>query len=184
MSRPVTPPVTPPVTRPATAAPRLADLMAGPVGPGRLLWIGLRPARRAAPATPGAATLIAGQGLEGDRATRARAGHARQVTLIAAPHLAAIGAFLGRAPVDPALLRRNLVIDGANLLALRHRRFRLGPALLEWSGEAHPCSRMEEALGPGGLNAMRGHGGITARVLEGGPIRLGDALVAEGPARP
>nr|MCU0888230.1 MOSC domain-containing protein [Rubritepida sp.] len=102
----------------------------------------------------------------------------RQVTLIAAEHLAAIAAFLGRAALPPELLRRNLVIEGVNLLALKGRRFRLGGALLEHSGECHPCSRMEEVLGVGGYNAVRGHGGITARVLAGGPIALGDALLA------
>jgi len=98
------------------------------------------------------------------------------VTLVAAEHLAAIAAFLGRDGVPPELIRRNLVVRGINLLALKGRRFRIGAALLDCSGECQPCSRMEEALGPGGYNAVRGHGGITARVIEGGAVGLGDAV--------
>jgi len=153
----------------------LARLLDGPMAPGRLAWIGLRPERRAPVQPVMEAILEPGRGLQGDRWRGAVTG-ARQVTLIAAEHLAAIGAFLGRASVLPDELRRNLVIQGMNLLALKGRRFRLGGALLEHSGECHPCSRMEEVLGPGGYNAVRGHGGITARVIEGGVIRLGDTL--------
>jgi MOSC domain-containing protein YiiM len=98
------------------------------------------------------------------------------VTLLQFEHLSAIAAFLGLEAVAPERLRRNLVVSGLNLLALKGRRFRIGEAVLDASGECHPCSRMEEALGPGGYNALRGHGGITARVLEGGAIRLGDAV--------
>lgn len=65
---------------------------------------------------------------------------------------------------------------GINLAALKGRCFRLGEALMEATGECHPCSRMEEILGPGGYNAVRGHGGITARVVERGAVRLGDPL--------
>ena len=78
--------------------------------------------------------------------------------------------------VAPELLRSNLVTRGINLLALKDRRFRIGAALLEGSGECAPCSRMEETFGPGGYNAVRGHGGITARVIRGGTVRVGDPI--------
>jgi MOSC domain-containing protein YiiM len=145
------------------------------MAPGRLAWIGLRPARREAMRAVESARLLPGAGLEGDR-WRGATTAARQVTLVAAEHLAAIASYLGRPAVAPELLRRNLVVSGLNLLALKHRRFRIGAAVLECSGECHPCSRMEEVLGPGGYNAVRGHGGITARVLEGAAIRLGDSV--------
>ena len=156
----------------------LARLLEAPMAPGRLAWIGLRPARRAPMLAVAEARLEPGRGVEGDRWRGAPAG-ARQVTLVAAEHLAAIGAYLGQGAVAPERLRRNLVVVGLNLLALKGRRFRISGALLEWSGECHPCSRMEEEFGPGGYNAVRGHGGITARVLEGGAIRLGDSVLRD-----
>ena len=153
----------------------LVRLFDAPMRPGRLVWIGLRPARRAAMAVVDQAMLEPGRGLRGDR-WRGVATGARQVTLVSAEHLRAIAAFLGLESVVPARLRRNLVVEGVNLLALKGARFSIGDALLEHSGECHPCSRMEEEFGPGGYNAVRGHGGITARVIGGGAIRLGDAL--------
>ena len=152
----------------------LAKLLDAPVRPGRLIWIGLRPARREAMRAVDEARLEAGRGLVGDR--YARLGGERQVTLIEAEALAAIASHLGLAEVAPDLVRRNLVTQGVNLLALKERRFRIGEAVLETSGECHPCSRMEENLGVGGYNAVRGLGGITARVISGGLIRLGDPV--------
>ena len=143
--------------------------------PGRLEWIGLRPARRASVLTPVSALLLAGQGVAGDRYDTKR-NAPRQVTLIAIEDLTAAAAFLGVSEISPGLLRRNLLVRGINLLALKDRRFRVGKALLEGSGECAPCSRMEETLGPGGYNAVRGHGGITARVIEGGEITIGDMV--------
>ena len=155
----------------------LARLLDGPVRPGEVVWIGLRPARREAMVALDAAELTPGAGMIGDRYA-GRSGN-RQLTLIAAEHLADIGAWLGRGAIAPEALRRNVVTRGINLLALKERRVRLGSALVEITGECHPCSRMEETLGPGGYNAVRGHGGLTARVLEPGTVRIGNAVARE-----
>ena len=153
----------------------LAKLFAAPARPGRVTWTGLRPARRAPMVVADMVELERGRGVVGGRYSRRDGG--RQVTLIGEENLYAIARFLGLdGPVDPSLVRRNIVVAGINLLALKDQRFRVGKALLETSGECHPCSRMEEILGVGGYNAMRGQGGITARVLEGGSVRVGDPV--------
>lgn len=152
----------------------ISQLLAGPVGPGQLVWIGLRPSRKAPMLTPVSALFVAEQGIEGDR-YRTQQNGPRQVTLIAAEDLAAIASFMGK-DVLPELLRRNLVTNGLNLNALKGRRIRIGQVVLEISGECAPCSQMEANLGAGGYNAVRGRGGLTARIITSGEVRLGDAI--------
>lgn len=155
----------------------LARLIATPVRPGRIVWIGIRPGRREPMAPVDMAELDPGLGVVGDR--YAKAGGARQITLIQAESLATIASHMGVAQVLPDDLRRNLVTRGINLLALKGRRVRVGDALLDVTGECHPCSRMEETLGAGGYNAVRGLGGITARVISGGRVALGDPVAPD-----
>lgn len=115
-------------------------------------------------------------GLIGDH-YQSRTNHGRHVTLIQAEHIAAIAGYLGLERIEPVQLRRNIVVSGINLHALKGRRFHLGSALLLATDECHPCSRMEETLGTGGYNAVRGHGGIAARIVRAGQVHLGDAVV-------
>lgn len=143
---------------------------------GRVEWIGVRPARDEPMIEVESVRLEPGTGVEGDR-FRGKPQSKRQVTLIQSEHLEVIESCLGSEPVSPALLRRNIVVSGINLLALKDKEFRVGEALLEFTGPCHPCSKMEKQLGPGGYNAMRGHGGITARVLDPGMVRLSDKVV-------
>lgn len=170
------------------ARPRFAEtsslqrLLDAPMRPGRLSWIGLRVERRGAIGVVASASLSPEDGLIGDR-YGGRAGGKRQVTLIAREDLAALSVFLDRGErgVPPELVRRNLVTEGLNLLALKGRHLAIGEdadtsPVLEITGECHPCSRMEELLGPGGYNALRGRGGLTARVIRAGRARVGDPL--------
>ncbi|GGZ36055.1 MOSC domain-containing protein [Asticcacaulis endophyticus] len=153
----------------------LAQLMQSPVRPGRVEWIGIRPARLAAMLTPDWIELNPQDGIVGDRYLSKTTGN-RHVTLIQSEHLMAIAGFLGRDQITPEDLRRNIVVSGLNLLALKDREFRLGSAVLKMTGDCHPCSRMEETFGEGGYNAVRGHGGITARVIVAGNVSIGDAI--------
>ena len=141
---------------------------------GRVQWIGLRPARNAPVREVDAVQAVAGGGLAGDR--YAGGSGKRGLTLVQAEHLPVIAALAGHESVSPATLRRNLVVSGIAVAALKGQRFRIGEVLLEGTDSCDPCSRMEEALGPGGYNAMRGMGGLCARILEGGTLRLGDGV--------
>lgn len=159
--------------------PTLEELLSTVPQVGRLEWIGVSPRARAPIEALERAAVAAGRGLELDH--HAKGGNSkRQVTLVQHEHLAAVAALCGRSELPPELLRRNLVVSGINLLAFKDRRFRVGEVLLEWTGLCHPCSRMEETLGPGGYAAMRGHGGITVVVLRGGEIRVGDVVRLDG----
>ncbi|MDA0193728.1 MAG: MOSC domain-containing protein [Bacteroidetes bacterium] len=141
---------------------------------GQVVWIGLRPGRKVPMEVVSKAEAIPGLGLSGDR-FKGTVESKRQVTLIQHEHLSVIENIIGM-KVDPAILRRNIVIEGINLLSLHNQTFRIGEVIFEGTGYCHPCSNMESALGKGGYNAMRGHGGITARVLSPGSIRVNDAL--------
>lgn len=156
--------------------PTLKELLATLPQIGRVDWIGLRPAREATIVTPSSVEVDTDEGLIGDR--YGKRGGDRQVTLIQAEHVTAVASMLAKDTIEPALLRRNIVVSGLNLLALKDKQFEIGSARLEYTGLCHPCSKMEKALGRGGYNALRGHGGITARVVAGGRIAVGDEVKA------
>ncbi|WP_068829194.1 MOSC domain-containing protein [Pseudomonas sp. BMS12] len=155
----------------------LQQLLAEVPQQGRVRWIGVRPLARGEMLELEAVEARREAGLTGDHA-RPGPRNARQVTLIQWEHLAVVAALLQR-EITPADLRRNIAIAGINLFSLKGRRFRIGQAVLETTGWCQPCARLEERLGSGTFQAMRGHGGITARVLEGGIIRLNDEVRVE-----
>lgn len=154
---------------------------------GRVEAIYLRPARLAPVVSVSEARAEPGQGLIGDRrSSSVRTGdlaQKREVTLFQSEHLPTLAAWLGFPALDAGRFRRNLVVSGLNLVSMRSLfadvalQWGIGAeVVLEVTGSCDPCSRMETELGDGGYNAMRGHGGVTARVLNGGTIRVSDLV--------
>lgn len=129
------------------------------------------------------AEAIAQKGLAGDRACNTLSqnpfGSNRQVTLIQAEHIDVISSLICT-PIDAAKLRRNLVVSGINLLAAKSlfkdqdMQLHIGEVILQVTGPCEPCSKMEATLGQGGYNAMRGHGGVSAKIIKGGVLKIGD----------
>ena len=157
----------------------MKELLVRDAKSGRVAWLGVRPQRDVPMDVVDAVQLRPDEGIVGDR-YRGRWNGARQVTLIQMEHLPVIAALAQCGEVRPETLRRNVVVEGINLLSLVNSDFAVGGAMLHGTGRCHPCSKMETALGLGGYNAMRGHGGITARVVEPGVVRIGDAVTRGG----
>jgi len=141
---------------------------------GTVQWIGLRSSKRG-PIHVVEEASVDEKGFIGDRYDGPPDGK-RMVTLILREHIDVMATILGVDDIDPILLRRNIVVSGLNLKALEGHDFQIGEVVLHGTGNCAPCSLMEENLGPGGYNSMRGHGGLTTRVVSGGKIRKGDSV--------
>jgi MOSC domain-containing protein YiiM len=119
--------------------------------------------------------LIEGEGLAGSVGRSRR----RQVTIISSESWAEATATIG-ADVPPEARRANLMVSGLDLEGTRGRVLRVGATRLEIGGETTPCERMEEAAA--GLQAAlapKWRAGAFAQVIEGGVIRVGDAVAWE-----
>lgn len=143
---------------------------------GTVDWLGIRPNKGSPVVEKNCVKAVLDHGLDGDKAGL-RPGGRRQVTLIQAEYLHVMKSLLPGLEFNLADLRRNIAISGINLNALKDCIIQLGQAELEITGFCHPCSKLETQLGVGVYNAMRGHGGLTAKVIQGGEIKVGDKLV-------
>jgi MOSC domain-containing protein YiiM len=166
----------------------LRDLISRIATEGRVEAIVVRPDRNQPAQYVDAGNVEPGYGLIGDHRAQTRrtnaASRKRELTLIQADHLPLMARWSGLEQIEATRLRRNLVISGVNLLSMKspfadvRLEWQIGSDVcIEVTGPCDPCSNMEAELGRGGYNAMRGHGGMTAMILTGGIIRVGDAVV-------
>src|SRR5215212_113072 len=128
-----------------------------------------------------AATALEGCGLEGDRYCAgtghwSRFGRVCEVTFIAAEDLDDIERGTG-VGVKYGEHRRNVVTRGISLKTLRRgERFRVGEVAFEYRGPRSVCRYIERLTEPGITQALKGRGGICARVTENGAIRVADEI--------
>lgn len=120
--------------------------------------------------------IVAGKGIRGDRFFGVKAHTEAAVTFLAAE------AWEDVAPdVDPAVARRNVVVRGLELDPLRGEEFVLdtgdGPILFRGGRPAHPCSWMDTMVVDGTRKALIGRGGLRARPIRSGTLRVGPGVV-------
>lgn len=114
-----------------------------------------------------------GKGIVGDRYHGTRHRH---VTVQSAEALARAAEVYG-APVPRELTRRNVTVDAGEIPRTPGARLRIGESvLLEVVRVAAPCKLLDDTIGRGAQEALRRRAGSVCRVLEGGPIRLGDRV--------
>ncbi len=121
---------------------------------------------------------VAGKGIEGDRfyhfkPERFPDGYDGQVTFFAEETWWDVAGTLKVEGKGPEVFRRNVVTRGVELNELKGVEFSVQGVKFLGVKEASPCQWMNEAFAPGALSAMKGRGGLRARVLTDGVLRVG-----------
>lgn len=143
--------------------------------------IHVTPRARAPMVAVAEAVLVAGRGIVGDRYFEGAGTFSdwpkdHEFTLIEAEAIEAVEAEYGLR-LAPGETRRSVTTRGIRLNPLVGRRFRVGAALCEGTRLCHPCAHLEVVTGKGGLaRLLAGRGGLRARILEGGTVRIGDTV--------
>ncbi len=115
----------------------------------------------------------AGWGLEGDRFYGYRPDYKGQVTFFAWETFLAAREQFGVPALSPGAFRRNVVVEGVDLNALIDRRFALGGVEFEGVVESRPCYWMDSVVAPGAEEWLKGRGGLRAKVVTDGELRIG-----------
>lgn len=132
---------------------------------------------------------VAGRGLEGDRFFDFKRDYKGQVTFFALETHRDLARRLGIRGRPCSVYRRNVVTRGLDLNGLIGTEFELQGIRFEGTGECTPCEWMDQAFGPGALASLEGRGGLRARILTSGILRVGPAefqppLIREKKRRP
>lgn len=117
------------------------------------------------------ATLVAGQGIEGDRFYGYKQDYNGQVTFFSFEVYEEMCQLFPDVRHGPEVFRRNVIVSGVNLEQWIGQEFEIQGIRFFGASDCAPCYWMDQAFAPGAEAALQGRGGLRARILEGGVLR-------------
>lgn len=117
------------------------------------------------------AECVAGRGIRGDRFFDFKNDYPGQVTFFSREVFEKLCEVVADPHVSPSALRRNILVSGIDLNELIGREFVLQGIRFAGESECAPCYWMDETVGPGAADFLRGKGGLRARILSNGILR-------------
>ena len=115
---------------------------------------------------------LAGRGIEGDRFLDFNADYKGQVTFFSNEVYEEVCAKFDVRDKPASAFRRNIIVEGADLNALIGREFAVQGVRFLGTQESAPCHWMNTAFAPGAEEALKGRGGLRAKVLCDGVLRV------------
>jgi MOSC domain-containing protein YiiM len=118
------------------------------------------------------AECVAGRGLRGDRFFDHKADYPGQITFFSGEVHDALCEAMAIADKPPSVYRRNVITRDVDLNSLVGQEFEVQGVRFLGAAECSPCAWMDEAFAPGAEEFLRGRGGLRARILTSGPLRV------------
>lgn len=115
---------------------------------------------------------VAGSGIRGDRYFDHKQDYKGQITFFAHETYERVCAELGEFGKTPDVFRRNVITKGVDLNTLIGKEFEVQGVRFLGVEESAPCYWMNRAFGEGAEQALRGYGGLRAKILTNGVLRV------------
>lgn len=115
---------------------------------------------------------VAGQGLRGDRFFGFKEDYKGQVTFFEHEVYEQLCTQFQVQGVEPSVFRRNIITEGVDLTSLIGKEFEVQGVRFIGTQESAPCYWMNQAFAEGAEEAMKGRGGLRARILTNGTLSL------------
>jgi MOSC domain-containing protein YiiM len=119
---------------------------------------------------------VAGRGVRGDRFFDYRDNYKGQITFFSSEVFEDVCNRLGVRGKSPGVTRRNVITADVDLNSLVDQEFEVQGVRFAGSAECSPCYWMDLAIAPGAEKLLQGCGGLRARILSDGILRVENLL--------